>query len=131
MRLAARANSCAKGSAPGSSWAAVSARSIICTRSLRTESAELSVDEGVAHQDGVFALGAGGEKRHRRADQLLDAADIFDGGGRELGPASRAARGFAPPLQRLVNRCDARLVVGIGGKVIQRVAAQPVAHAQL
>ena len=35
--------------------------------------AVMSVLERVAHQDGVVALGAGRQQRHRALDQLLDA----------------------------------------------------------
>src|SRR5690348_9402849 len=44
---------------------------------------DCSICEGVAHQDGVVALRAGGEQRHRRLDQLLDPPDVFDGRGRQ------------------------------------------------
>ena len=64
---------------------------------------------GSLHHDGVVAVGAGGEQRHRRADQLFHPADIFDGIGGKLGPAARALGGFAPAFQRFIDRLQPRL----------------------
>ncbi len=37
-----------------------------------------SVVERIGYEDRILALGACGEHRHRRTDQLFDMADIFD-----------------------------------------------------
>ena len=55
--------------------------------------------ERIAHQDRVVALGRGGDQRDRAADQLLDAADIFDRPRRQVGPAARAARSIPSSLR--------------------------------
>ncbi len=70
-----------------------------------------SIRERIGHQDRVVALRAGGEQRHRRLDQLLDAADVFDRGGRQLGPGARALGGFRPAFDALVDRLGSGLRV--------------------
>ena len=45
-----------------------------------------SILERVLHQYGVVALGAGGQKRHRALDQLLDVAHILHRLRRQLAP---------------------------------------------
>ena len=90
-----------------------------------------SILERVAHQDGVVALGAGGEQRHRALDQLLDGAHVLDGLGRQLGPAARAARRLRPALEALVDRLDAGLRVVAGRQAVDALAVERVADADL
>src|SRR6266540_89618 len=68
-----------------------------------------SIHEGVVHEDDVLALGAGREQRHRRADQLLEPAHIFDALRRELGPGAGTARRLRPAFHGLIDRLDTRL----------------------
>src|SRR5581483_6387814 len=68
-----------------------------------------SICERVAHEDGVLALRAGREQRHRRPDQLLKPPHIFDALGGKLGPGACPARRLCPAFHRLVDRLDARL----------------------
>src|SRR5438445_11010907 len=63
----------------------------------------------IGHKYRVVPFRAGGEECYRRADQLLDVSDIFDGLGRKVVPAARAGGGAFPPFQRLVDRFDTRL----------------------
>ena len=79
-----------------------------------------SVSERIAHQDRVVALRAGREQRDRRLDQLLDAADIFDRGRRQVGPGARAARALAPAFDGLVDRLDRGLGAARGGQMVHR-----------
>src|SRR6476646_11249847 len=74
-----------------------------------SEQGEVSIHEGIVHQDGVLALGAGGEERHRGLDQLLEPAHIFDALSRKLGPGAGAAGRLRPAFHGLVDRLDARL----------------------
>ena len=60
-----------------------------------------STHKRIAHHDGVVAVGAGGEQRHRRADQLLDPAHILDRIGGQVGPAAGAGGGLAPAFHAL------------------------------
>src|SRR5262249_5229864 len=62
------------------------------------------IGEGVADQDGVVALRAGREQGDRGLDQLLDAADVLDRGGRQLRPGASAAGRLRPALQGLIDR---------------------------
>src|SRR5260370_37453104 len=57
------------------------------------------IRERVADQDGVVALGAGREHRHRRADQLLDPPDVFDRDRRQIGPGAGAAGASGPAFR--------------------------------
>ena len=50
--------------------------------------------ERIADEDGVVAFGAGREDRDGGADQFFDAADVFDRGGGQVGPAAGALGGF-------------------------------------
>ena len=56
-----------------------------------TSTNTILIHEGIVHEDGVLALRAGREQRHRRADQLLEPPHIFDALGGKLGP-DRAPR---------------------------------------
>jgi hypothetical protein len=60
-----------------------------------------SVREGIAHEDRILALGAGGNQRHRGFDQFLDALDVFDRLGGQIGPAERAPA--VVPLQPSIS----------------------------
>ena len=51
-----------------------------------------SIRERVPHHDRVITLRAGGQQRHRRLHQFLDAADILDRLRRQIGPGSRTVR---------------------------------------
>ena len=53
----------------------------------------------IVHKDRVLALRAGGKQRHRRLDQFLDAADVFDRLRRQIGPGARAARSSRASLR--------------------------------
>src|SRR5438132_14323141 len=66
--------------------------------------AAVSGQERVFDQDRILALGAGGQERHRSLDQLLDAPDVLDGLGRQLGPAARAPGRAVPAGHGLVDR---------------------------
>ena len=67
----------------------------ICSRRVRLA---LSL-ERIVHQNGILALRAGREQRHRAPDQFLDAADIFDRLRRQVGPGPRAGgRSFQPSM---------------------------------
>src|SRR5215469_567050 len=91
----------------------------------------LSIRERVAHEDGVLTFRTGGEDRHGRADQFLDAADVFDRVGRQIDPGTRAARAFAPTLQRLVNRFDFRLRGHTSGQMVVDFAGAAIGGAKL
>ena len=69
---------------------------------------DASIGEGVAHQHGVVALGARRQQRDRRADQLLEPADVFDRGRRQIGPGARAAGAFAATPRRSRRPARAR-----------------------
>src|ERR1700749_3908799 len=94
-------------------------------------SAHMSTQKRVAHQNRGLALRAGREHRHRRADQLLDAADIFHRAGGKVRPAARAARGAVPAFHDLVDGFKPRLFVGIDRKVIDLPAVEFVADADM
>ena len=64
------------------------------------------------------------------ADQLLDAAHIFDRAGRQVGPAARACGRYPPALDILVDRLDPRLVGGSPADS-RLLAVDPVAGADL
>src|SRR3546814_4913506 len=57
--------------------------------------------EGIVHQHRVVALRTCRKQRHRGFDQLLDAADVFDGAGRQLRPGARAARRIRPAFEQI------------------------------
>src|SRR5262245_56794359 len=90
-----------------------------------------SIHEGIVHEDGVLSLRTCREERNRGADQLLEAAHIFDALRRQLGPRPRAARRFAPALHRLVDRLDAGLRPLRRGQMVELASVEPVAHANL
>src|SRR5262249_33264475 len=90
-----------------------------------------SILERILHQDGVVALGAGGEERHRALDQLLDGAHVLDGLRRQLGPAARPARRLGPTLEALVDRLEARLCVVPRGQARDALAVEHIADAYL
>src|SRR5690606_38244967 len=85
----------------------------------------------IGNKYGVVPLGAGRQERHRRADQLLDVADILDRLRRKIVPAARAGGGALPALERLVDRLDARLRALAGRQVVDDLAVEPVAGADL
>ena len=60
-----------------------------------------SIHERVLDQDRVVAVGAGGQQRHRALDQLLQALDVLDRVGGELGEAAGAARVGEPACRSL------------------------------
>src|SRR5262245_1842569 len=90
-----------------------------------------SIHEGIVHEDGVLALRACREQRNGGADQLLEAAHIFDALRRQLGPGPRSARRFAPAFHRLVDRLDASLGPLRRGQMVELATVEPVAHANL
>ena len=68
-----------------------------------------SIHERVLDQDRVVAVRAGGQQRHRALDQLLQALDVLDRVGGELGEAAGAAGGFGRAFQFLVDRAGRSL----------------------
>ena len=57
------------------------------------------IPKRIVHKNRVLAFRAGRQQRDRRADQFFDAADIFDGLGRQIGPGAGAAgRSFQPSM---------------------------------
>src|SRR6185312_3110911 len=89
------------------------------TQACRNVNPSPSPQERIAHHDRVVALRAGGEQRHRCADQFLDATDILDRLRRKVGPAARAARRIIPAFHGLVDGFEPRLAVGVGGQVVK------------
>lgn len=59
---------------------------LICDAMIGSEGT--SIDERVVDHDRVVALGAGGQQVHRCLDHFFDAADVFDRGCRQVGPAA-------------------------------------------
>src|SRR4029078_11199634 len=89
------------------------------------------IHKRITHEDGVLAFRTGREQRHRNPDQLLEPAHIFDALRRQLSPAPRPARRFIPTLHRLVDRLDARLRALRRRKMVELLAVESVAHANL
>src|SRR5690606_39342174 len=90
-----------------------------------------SVGERIAHEDRVVALGAGRNRGHGALDQFLDPADVLDRLRREVGPAPRPGGALAPAVHLLVDRLAFRLLGGVRREVVDHLAAQPVAGANL
>ena len=78
-----------------------------------------------------LALGAGREQRHRHFDEFLDAANVFDGRGREIGPAAGAAGAVGPPLETFVDRLDRGLRAAGRWQMVEFLVAQAIAHTHL
>jgi len=78
---------------------------------------------------GVFALRASRQHGGGTANQLLDAADIFDRLRRQLGPRARPRGRFPPARNGLVDRFDLRLSVLARRKIIDLAAIQPITGA--
>jgi hypothetical protein len=79
----------------------------------------------------VVAFRAGREERDRRADQFLDVTHVFDRLGGKLGPGARPGGGAAPAFEFLVDRLDPRLRALAGGQIVDHLAVEPVAGADL
>src|SRR3546814_6497317 len=90
-----------------------------------------SIRERITHEDGVLALRAGRNERDRAADQFLDPADIFDRLRREFRPTAGARRGVLPAFDAFIDRLRLRLVLRMGGEIVEVPVADPVADADL
>src|SRR5580704_13516389 len=87
--------------------------------------------ERVLHQDRVLALGTCRQQRRRAAYQFLDPADVFDGLGRQFGPRARAGGFLLPAGDGFVDRLHARLGVLARRQIIDLLAVEPIADADL
>src|SRR5438067_11915806 len=85
-----------------------------------------SIDKGIAHEDRVLTLRAGRQHRDRRPDQLFEAADAFDRGGRQIGPGTRATGTLAPTLGGLANRLELGLGGGAGPQISKACTAPEI-----
>src|SRR5690606_35134653 len=85
----------------------------------------------VRHKYRVFPLRAGGQQGDRCANQFLDMADIFDRLRRQIVPASRTPCRVFPAFQRLIDRLDPRLRALACRQIINLLAVQPIAGADL
>src|SRR5580700_2103951 len=87
--------------------------------------------ERVLHQDRVLALGTRRQQHRRTAYQFLDPADVFDGLGRQFRPRSGAGGFLLPAGDGLVDRLDARLGMLACRQIIDLLAVEPIADADL
>src|SRR5579859_3752730 len=87
--------------------------------------------ERIAHQYCVVPLRAGGEERHGRADQLLDAPHIFHRAGRQVAPGPGALGRLAPAFHLLIDGRQRRLRLEPGGQVAELPISELVAGADL
>src|SRR5438552_119760 len=87
--------------------------------------------ERVVYKNRVLAFRARREQRHRAADQLLDAAHVLDGLGRQIRPGASAGGRFPPTLDRLVHRFEPGLGPLARRKIVDFAAVQAVADADL
>ena len=76
------------------------------------------VDKGIAHQDRVVPFRRGRNQRHRAFDQFLNALDILDRVGGQIGIGARAGGAFAPAGHVFVDRLARGLIGGVAGQVI-------------
>src|SRR6202042_444494 len=87
--------------------------------------------ERVLHQDRVLALRARRQQHRRAAYQFLDPANVFDGLGRQLRPRAGAGGFLLPAGDGLVDRLDARLGMLARRQIIDLLAVEPIADADL
>ena len=68
---------------------------------------------------------------HRRLDDLLDTADVLDGGGRQVGPGPRAAGAVRPALHDLVDGLHLGLADGGRRQVVDHLTVEAIADTHL
>ena len=76
-------------------------------------------------------MGAGGQEGHGGADQLLDPADVLHRRAGQVLPGAGALGAVGPALDLLVDRDQAGLVAQAGGQVVEGLAVEGVAGADL
>src|SRR5690606_3574448 len=89
------------------------------------------IGERIADENSVFPLGTRRQQRHGRADELLDAAHILDGGRRKVDPRAGAASALRPTRHGLEDRLYPRLDLARSRQVVVRPALISVADADL
>ncbi len=87
--------------------------------------------ERIGDEDRVLAFRAGGEHRHRRADQFFDVTDVFDSLRRKIIPRTRTGGRFRPARQRFIDRLDACLRAHGGRQIIDALAVKFIGDADL
>src|SRR3984957_7286534 len=87
--------------------------------------------ERILHQDSILAFGTCGKQRNRTTHQFLHAADIFDRLRREVRPGAGVGGRLLPALDRLIDRLDAGLGALAGRQMVDFLAVQEIAGADL
>src|ERR1700759_5276568 len=87
--------------------------------------------ERVLDQNSILAFRAGGKQGDWATHQFLDPADIFDGLGRQIRPGTGIGGRLLPALDGLVARLDPGLRTLPGRQVVDFLAVQSIADADL
>src|SRR5215475_11507106 len=87
--------------------------------------------ERVLDEDSILAFGACGKQGDRTTHQFLDPADVFDGLGGQIGPRAGIGGGLFPTFYSLVDRHNASLCALPGRQMVDLLAVQIIAGANL
>src|SRR5258708_20676828 len=85
----------------------------------------------ILYQNSILAFRGGGKQGDRAANKFLDPADIFDGLRRQIRPGAGIGGRLLPAFDGLVDRLDPGLRALAGRQVIDLLAVELVANANL
>src|SRR5467141_2954346 len=87
--------------------------------------------ERVLDQNSIFAFGAGGKQSDWATHQFLDPTDVFDGLRRQVRPGAGIGGRLLPAFDSLVDRLNSGLRTLAGRQMVDFLAVQGVAGADL
>src|SRR5579864_1414793 len=87
--------------------------------------------EWILHKNSILAFWAGGKQGDRTTHQFLDPANILNRLRGQIGPGAGMSGRFLPTFDCLIDRRHPRLRAFTGRQVVDVLAAQPVAGADL
>src|ERR1700710_867442 len=87
--------------------------------------------ERVLYQNSILAFRAGGKQCNRTTYEFLDPADVFNGLRRQIRPGASIGGRLLPAFDGLVDRLDPRLRALARRQMVDLLAVQHVADADL